>query len=100
MKELQGQRKREIASQESAGKKVIKWYGYVMRRNEEYVGKRVMRMDVEKRKTEAEVDGQCQCGLEGEGMSGEDMQNRAVWRQLVRYIELHRSGKRCGRKRR
>ena len=48
---------KETNSQESAGKKVIKWYGSVMRRNEEYVGKRVIRMYVEKRKTEAGVDG-------------------------------------------
>ena len=31
-----------------------------------------MRMDVEgrRRKTEAEVDGECECGLEGEGTVG------------------------------
>ena len=43
-----------------------------MRRDEEYVRKRVTRMDVEgketERKTEEEVDGQYKCGLEGEGI--------------------------------
>ena len=58
------------------------------------------------RKTEAEVNGQCKCGLEGEGtvgggegkddrgvdlrekgLSAEEMHNRAVWRQPVRYID-------------
>ena len=42
----------------------------VQRRScEEYVGGKVMRMDVERkeRKTEADVDGQYKCGLEGEG---------------------------------
>ena len=33
-----------------------------------------------------EVDGQFKCGLEGEGLSDEQMQIRAVWRQLVTYI--------------
>ena len=72
--------------QETARKK---WYGHVIRRNKEKVGKRVMRMDVEEkeRKTEAEVDGQCKCKLEGEGLSGKETQNRAVWRQLVRNID-------------
>ena len=44
-----------------------------MRREEECVGKRVMRIDVEgekERKTEAETDGQCACRLEGEGTVG------------------------------
>ena len=36
------------------------------------------------RKTEAEVDGQCKCDSRGKGLSGEEMQKRAVWRQLVR----------------
>ena len=54
--------------QERAGKK----YGHVTRRDDEYVGKRVMRTDVycqreeKERKTEAEVDGQCACGLESD----------------------------------
>ena len=39
------------------------------------------------RKTEAEVDVQFQCGLEGYGLSGKETQNRAVWRQLVRNID-------------
>ena len=48
-----------------------------------------MMMDVQERRkkrrpnlTEVKVDGQSQCGLEGEGT-----QSRAVWRQLVRNID-------------
>ena len=41
----------------------LKWYEHVMRRDVEFVGKRVMRMNVDveekERKTEAEVDGRC-----------------------------------------
>ena len=37
-------------------------------------------------KTEAQADGQWKCGLEEKGLSREETQHRAVWRQLVRYI--------------
>ena len=35
-------------------------------------------------------------GLREKGLSVEETQNRAVWRQFVRYIIPHASGKRCG----
>ena len=56
-----------------------------MRRDEEYVGERVIRMDGEGR--EVEVDGQCKKDMGEKGLSGEDTQNWAAWRQLVRYID-------------
>ena len=34
-------------------------------------------------KTEAEVDGQCKCGLDGEGTVGGKTHTRAVGKQLV-----------------
>ena len=44
------------------------------------------------RKTEAEVDGQCECGLEGEGtgMRGGNLSDTST---------IHRSGKGCGGRR-
>ena len=47
-------------------------YRYIMRRDEEYVEKIMMRMDVEEkgRKTKEEVDRQCKCVLEGEWTVG------------------------------
>ena len=48
----------------------LKWYGHVMRREEEYLGKRVTVMDVE-RKAEVEADGQHHVRLDQEkGLSG------------------------------
>ena len=41
------------------------------------------------RKTEAEVDKQCKCGLEGEGPFGDETQNQAVWRKLIRKSNPH-----------
>ena len=52
--------------------------GHVMRRDEEYGGNSDgdgCGREEKERKTEAEVDGQCKCGLEGEGtISGEETQ--------------------------
>ena len=36
------------------------------------------------------VDGQRKCGLEGTRTLGEETQNWAAWRQLVRNNELHK----------
>ena len=48
----------------------LKWYGHVLRREDEYVGKRVMGMEVsgekKERKTKAEVDGYHRERLVGE----------------------------------
>ena len=61
----------------------LKWYDQVYRRGKENVRK----SDDDdgcgggkERKTEADVGGQCRGG-------GEETQNRAVWRQLDRYID-------------
>ena len=69
--------------------------------DEEYVGKRVMGTDVERRregrqklrwKDSMNVD------LRAKGLSGEQTHNRAVWSQLVTYIDS--ALKRCGGRRR
>ena len=65
----------------------LKWYGHVMRRDEEYVGKSVMMMDVEGRRRKGRLKWSCKCVLEGEGTVAEEMLNHGVWRQLVRYID-------------
>ena len=48
-------------------------------------------MEEKERKTEAEVDGQCiyiYLDLREKGPSGAEMQNWAMWRQIVRNIDL------------
>ena len=69
----------------------LKWYGHVMRRDEEYVGERMMKMDVDvmtrkgrpKRRWMYSVN----MDVREKGLSGEKTQNRTVWRQRVRYID-------------
>ena len=52
------------------------------------------------RKTKADVDGQCKCGLEDEGTVGLRCRNTGlcggIWSDTS---NPHRSGKRCGRRR-
>ena len=69
----------------------LKWYGHVLRRKDEYVGKRVMAM---------EVPGKIRRGrphrrwldsirndLSEREMSREDAQYRAKWRRLITHID-------------
>ena len=50
--------------------------------------------------TEAEVDGQCNVDLREKGLSRDEMQKRAAWRQHVRNIDPScRSCKRSGGRR-
>ena len=63
-----------------------------MRIDEDYVRKRVMRIDVEGRRRKGRpkrkwVDS-VNVDLREKGLSGEQTQNRTVWRQLVRKSTL------------
>ena len=69
----------------------LMWYGHVMRRYQEHVGKRVMRIDVQGRRRKGRpkqrwIDS-VNVDWRERRMSGEETQNRAVWRQLVRNID-------------
>ena len=71
-----------------------------MRMGEEYVGKIVMMMDVERRRKgrpKPRWMDRVNVDLREKGLPSEETHNQAVWRQLVRNIEPpHRSGKTCG----
>ena len=62
----------EISKKEQ--ERSLKWYGRVVRRGEEYVGKRVMRIDVEgiRRKGRPEWMDIVNVALREKGLSGED----------------------------
>ncbi len=81
-------RVREISKQVQESR--LKWYGHVLRREDEYVGKRVIVMEVPGKEGEEDRSGggwitsgtTCRRGL-----SGEDAQDRAKWRCLIRHID-------------
>ena len=70
----------------------LKWYGLVLRREDEYVDK-TQESDGdggagEKRKTKAEVNGlhRFKNDLSERKLSGEEAEDRAKWRRLIRII--------------
>ena len=69
----------------------LKWYGHVLRREEEYVGKRVMAMEVpgkrrRGRRKRRRLDN-IRNDLSERELSGEDAQDRVNWRRLIRHID-------------
>ena len=62
-----------------------------MGRDGEYVGKRVMRMDVDGKRRKGRLKRRWMHSVNVDstekGLSGEETQTRAVWRKLVRYID-------------
>ena len=81
----------------------LKWYGHVLRREDEYVGKRVMGMEMPGKRRRGRPKRRWLDSfwndLSERELSGEDAQVRAKWRRLTRHIDPHiKVGKRCGRK--
>ena len=69
----------------------LKWYGHVLRREDEYVGKRVMVMEVpgERRRgrpTRKWLDN-INNDLSERELSGEEAQDRVQWRCFIRNID-------------
>ena len=61
----------------------LKWYGHVLRRKDEYVGKRVMGMEVPGKRRRGRPK---RNDLSERELSVEDAQDRAKWRHLIRHI--------------
>ncbi len=69
----------------------MKWYGQVLRREDEYVGKRVMGMEVpgekKRRRPKQRWLDSIRNDLSERGLSEEDAQDRPRWRRLTRHID-------------
>uniref|UniRef100_A0A8D9A964 Endonuclease-reverse transcriptase n=1 Tax=Cacopsylla melanoneura TaxID=428564 RepID=A0A8D9A964_9HEMI len=69
----------------------MQWYGHVMRRDEDYVGKRVRRMEVAGRRARGRPKKKWEhCvtkDLEEKGLSENDVQNRGRWKLLSRNAD-------------
>ena len=69
----------------------LKWYGHVLRREDEYVGKRVMGMEVPGKRRRGRPKRRwldsIRNDLSGRELSGEEVQDRVQWRRLIRNID-------------
>ena len=68
----------------------LKWYGHVLRREDEYVGRRVMGMEVPGKRRRGRAKRRwldsIRNDLSERELSGEDAQDRPGWRRLTRHI--------------
>ena len=71
----------------------LKWYGHVLRREDEYVGKRVMGMEVPGKRKRGRPKRRW---LDNIRNGLEDVQDRAKWRRLTDTSTPHTSRKGCG----
>ena len=69
----------------------LKWYRHVLRREDEYLGKRVMPMEVPRNRRRGRPKRRwmdsIRNNLSKRGLSREDAQDRAKWRRLIRHID-------------
>ena len=69
----------------------LKWYGHVLRREDEYVGKRVMGMEVQGKRRRGRPKQRwfysIRDDLSERELSGEEAQDRPRWRRLTRHID-------------
>ena len=69
----------------------LKWYGQVLRREDEYVGKREMAMEVQGKRRRGRPKRRwmdsIRNDLSDKELSREDTQDRAKWRSLIRHID-------------
>ena len=95
MDRIRNERIKRIAKIGEISKKVqesrLKWYGHVSRREDEYVGKRVMGMEVPRKirrgRPKRRWSDSIRIDLSERELSGEELEDRAKWRRLIRNID-------------
>ena len=69
----------------------LQWYGHVMRRDEDYVGKRVMEMEVQGTRNRGRPKQRWMDSvkedLREKELTGDEVHDRAMWRRLVRNVD-------------
>ena len=69
----------------------LAWYGHVLRREDEYVGKSVMVMEVPGKRCRGRPKRRCfdsiRNDLSEREFSREDTQDRGKWKRLIRHID-------------
>ena len=95
MDRIRNERNRGTTKVGEISKKVqesrLTWYGHVSRREDEYVGKRLMGMEVPGKRRRGRPKRRwldsIRNHLSERGLSEEDAQDRPRWRRLTRHIE-------------
>ena len=69
----------------------LKWYGHMMRRDEHYIGRRVLEMKVQGRRKRGRPNrrwlDKVKDDMKEKGLSGEEVYDRATWRRMSSYID-------------
>ena len=75
---------------ESSGKE-LKWYGHVMRREEHYVGRKAIEMNVQWRRKRGIPKrrwlDKVKDDIKEKGLSADEVYDRAKWRRMSSYID-------------
>ena len=62
----------------------LRWYGHVMRRDQEYVGRKVMKMELlGKREAKEKISGLVKEDMGEVGVREKDIENRMLWRNII-----------------
>ncbi|XP_068221421.1 uncharacterized protein [Palaemon carinicauda] len=69
----------------------LRWYGHVMKRDEQYIGRRVMKMEVQGTRRRGEPKRRWMDCIKDDvppkGLTGDEVWDKGSWRKLTRNID-------------